>query len=149
MCCIPKRNCLLRLLRSIVSRSTMWISPNPVRTKFLRSSHPIPPAPTMRTRAYLPYFALVGFYSIFTDCSLERKQETIRRLPSCSVRTSLILPCSEPSDFRGFVSRPITAWIDGTRTGLFLSHPFRDEWWCCGVRGGDGVDRSGQDSTPS
>jgi hypothetical protein len=28
----------------------MWISPKPLRTRFLRSSQPIPPAPTINTR---------------------------------------------------------------------------------------------------
>ena len=28
---------------------TKWMSPKPVRTKFFRSSHPIPPAPTTKT----------------------------------------------------------------------------------------------------
>lgn len=50
MCSCRNRNCLFRLLRSIVSRSTMWISPKPAKTRFLRSSQPIPPAPTMKTR---------------------------------------------------------------------------------------------------
>lgn len=50
MCSCRKRNWRLRLLRSIVSRSTIWISPKPVRTRFLRSSHPMPPAPTIKMR---------------------------------------------------------------------------------------------------
>ena len=50
MCSWRKRNWRLRLLRSIVSRSTMWISPKPVRTRFFKSSQPIPPAPTITTR---------------------------------------------------------------------------------------------------
>lgn len=51
MCSLRKRNWRLRLLRSMVSRSTMWTSPKPVRMRFLSSSQPMPPAPTMRTRA--------------------------------------------------------------------------------------------------
>ena len=51
MCSCLKRNCLLRLLKSIVSRSTIWISPKPVRTRFFNSSQPIPPAPTINIRA--------------------------------------------------------------------------------------------------
>lgn len=50
MCSLRNRNWRLRLLRSMVSRSTMWISPKPVRTRFLRSSQPMPPAPTIKTR---------------------------------------------------------------------------------------------------
>ena len=52
MCSCLKRNCRFRLLKSMVSRSTIWISPKPVRTRFLRSSHPIPPAPTSKIRDY-------------------------------------------------------------------------------------------------
>ena len=33
---------------SMVSRSIIWIFLNPVRTRFLSSSHPMPPAPTIR-----------------------------------------------------------------------------------------------------
>lgn len=32
------------------TRLTTWISPNPLSTRFLSSSQPIPPAPTIRTR---------------------------------------------------------------------------------------------------
>ena len=52
MCSLRNRNWRLRLLRSMVSRSTMWISPKPERTRFLSSSQPMPPAPTMSTRDY-------------------------------------------------------------------------------------------------
>lgn len=34
----------------MVSRSTTWISPKPVVTRFLSSSQPMPPAPTTRIR---------------------------------------------------------------------------------------------------
>jgi hypothetical protein len=50
ICSCLKRNWRLRLLRSIVSRSIMWISPKPVRARFLSNSQPMPPAPTSRTR---------------------------------------------------------------------------------------------------
>lgn len=43
-----KRNCLLRLLMSIVSISMTCISLNPDRAKFARISHPKPPAPMTR-----------------------------------------------------------------------------------------------------
>jgi hypothetical protein len=52
ICSWRNRNWRFRLLRSMVSRSTMWISPKPVSSRFLRSSHPIPPAPTSNTRDY-------------------------------------------------------------------------------------------------
>lgn len=52
MCSCRKRNWRFRLDRSIVSRSTTWISPKPQRTRFFNSSQPMPPAPTMSTRAY-------------------------------------------------------------------------------------------------
>src|SRR3569833_800823 len=55
MCSCRNRNCRLRLLRSIVSRSTTWISPKPVRTRSFKSSQPMPPAPTIRTRACKEY----------------------------------------------------------------------------------------------
>ena len=46
-----KRNCLLRLLFSMMSMSVTYtapsgLPPNPIREKFLRSSQPIAPAPT-------------------------------------------------------------------------------------------------------
>lgn len=50
ICSCRKRNCRFRLLRSIVSRSIMWTSPKPVRTRFFSSSQPMPPAPTRSTR---------------------------------------------------------------------------------------------------
>ena len=51
MCSCLKRNCRFKLLRSMVSRSTIWISPKPVRTRFFNSSQPMPPAPTINIRA--------------------------------------------------------------------------------------------------
>ncbi len=51
ICSWRKRNWRFRLLKSIVSRSTTWISANPARTRFFRSSQPMPPAPTISTRA--------------------------------------------------------------------------------------------------
>ena len=54
MCSCRNRNWRFKLLRSMVSRSTIWTSPKPVRTRFLRSSHPIPPAPTIKTRDLRP-----------------------------------------------------------------------------------------------
>lgn len=43
-----KRNCLLRLDTSIVSISMTSMLPNPVSARSLRSSHPSPPAPTIK-----------------------------------------------------------------------------------------------------
>lgn len=42
----------LRLDNSIVSMSIMWICLNPIRARFLSSSHPRPPAPTTSTRQW-------------------------------------------------------------------------------------------------
>lgn len=39
----------------------MWISPKPERTRFLSSSHPIPPAPTIKIFAYLMTLAMASF----------------------------------------------------------------------------------------
>lgn len=39
------KNCLLRLLMSMVSISITWISLNPDKARFARISHPKPPAP--------------------------------------------------------------------------------------------------------
>lgn len=50
ICSKRKRNWRLRLERSIVSRSMMWMEPKPERRRFLSSSQPMPPAPTRRTR---------------------------------------------------------------------------------------------------
>ena len=52
-CLFLKRNCRLRLLISMVSKSMIVMSWNPERTRVLRSSQPIPPAPTARTRLSL------------------------------------------------------------------------------------------------
>lgn len=52
ICSTLNRNWRFKLLRSIVSRSIIWISPKPVRSRFFSSSQPIPPAPTRRTRDY-------------------------------------------------------------------------------------------------
>lgn len=52
ICSCRNRNCRFRLDKSMVSRSTMCTWPNPVSTMFLSSSHPMPPAPTISTRAY-------------------------------------------------------------------------------------------------
>ena len=51
ICSLRNRNWRLRLLRSMVSRSTTCTSPKLVRTKFLSNSQPMPPAPTIKTRA--------------------------------------------------------------------------------------------------
>jgi hypothetical protein len=42
------RNCLLRLLMSMVSISITWMSLNPDNARFARISHPRPPAPMTR-----------------------------------------------------------------------------------------------------
>ncbi|TEB18333.1 hypothetical protein C9890_0404 [Perkinsus sp. BL_2016] len=43
------KNCRFRFEMSIVSKSTMEISPTLSRAKFLISSHPMPPAPMTST----------------------------------------------------------------------------------------------------
>mmetsp|Transcript_16440 Transcript_16440/g.30277 ORF Transcript_16440/g.30277 Transcript_16440/m.30277 type:complete len:212 (+) Transcript_16440:1207-1842(+) len=50
-CSRRKRNCLFKFDMSMVSRSMTSMSRNPVSTKFLSSSQPIPPAPTIRSLA--------------------------------------------------------------------------------------------------
>ena len=92
MCCIPNKNWRLRLLRSMVSRSTMWISPNPVITRFFSNSHPMPPAPTIRTRDYARLLSVVTIKGTYTTVA-------------CFCHTSLIRLCKPPSDLRVLLSR--------------------------------------------
>lgn len=61
----------------MVSRSTTWISPKPVVTRFLRSSHPIPPAPTTRMRdcGWVSKSLFASAYAMYLlDVAVERAE---------------------------------------------------------------------------